>query len=285
MNEIKTIIEICNEMEIIYNHAIDYRENLTIYDYENVWECNKLVLGYYRDNYYNGPLWDNVGGIVDDSFIAYLSAVGVEPYDGYTFVDPSSGKELDFKHQIAALSSHMAHMEPDEGKSNLGDFGGWSGDLVSLIAYYYASVGNEYSPSDFMQEYCFSESGSMFGDKDYLADIDGYNIYQNLFNNQELKVYTAFENYYESEYNKRHVTFFENRFDSNDETMELLAANAIKCEGNGVFVNEFYEGLFFLEFIKELFDDDYGSLKMKFDDEADEFAKLFVKRHHEYFAE
>lgn len=236
-----------NYMKFIYNKALEYKPNRSTEYYNNA------VFDYFRVARYGGISWDPIAGFVNTGFLNYLKEQSIPLYSQYATlnnIDPEHGKELDFPHLMVTCQGHYAHDNGLETTPNLGDFGGWCGDFVSLFAEYYVTYDYN-SIEEYMEARCLvddfdNDIETRYGLIDYISDIDAFLISKKLLTDNTKPIYTIFEEYYANEYKNRYSEFINQRLGTIDESdLYNLNYNAIYPHtGLNVLTNEYITALF-----------------------------------------
>ena len=196
--------------------------------------ANRLVAQYLRRNSYNDSLWQVVAGPVDGSFVDYVdSAAGSEGRIAYmSYRDPQSQTIVSLEHFAASLNAVIYQGSPSSAQTcNLGDFGGWAGDLITTLADYSKSgVGPSQAYS-----FAYAHIGSSdyrtalsYSLEDYIQDVDAMNIGMAILDNSTSSVSGLFESVNSStgSYSTRFTNFFSTRFGGSTATTEIAARAA-----------------------------------------------------------
>lgn len=230
-------------LETLYNYATEYSDlnnkNLSIN------ERNMLVLQYLRHDKYNGTLWTNVAGEIDNDFITFVENKNNSSLNISNIFIPKQGYDnMDIQHLSATLNSLLYNSIVYETDGN--DLSGWAGDLLQLgcticnrlgdksitneDVYYLIGglddlLANRLFGTDDM-DYNANKVG--FGFEDYELDIDAVNIAYNISNNN-YKIHEAFRNYYINSYNSRFIVFVNSFIDNyNSSNLESKIYNYVK---------------------------------------------------------
>lgn len=234
----------------MYNLAYDYTNG----DQE---ESNRLVLQYIRRGVYgnitffNGSdsissgifsnvKWDIVAGEIDTIF---CNLVDSKLYDlDFNFFDNQKNVQHDFPHLAATLNALLYQV----GNSNMQSldeiidcYAGWAGDTLSFANDIQNAVNDGNTNANDYAVYannniCVNVDCS-FNPQDYIDDIDAYNLYC-LIENDELTLPEAFYEYYISTlnsyssplYQHRAVNFLNNLTNSHFDTLcTLINSNEI----------------------------------------------------------
>lgn len=234
-------LRIVNYMKLLHEKAVEYSPGQSMEYYNNA------VLDYFREAHYSGLEWLEVAGKVNTGFLDYLEDENIPLYGTYATlnnVDPSTNIELDLSHCCASTQGYYKNGIESNDFSNLGDFGAWCGDYVSLFAEYYNNDNNlNYTCEEYVEKYCATEENSLYGISDYISDIDAYLIAYSLLQNIESPLYEVFEDYYNSGYLNRYSKFFDERQSGSEEIMYNLAYNALLPD-NTVATDLYITGLF-----------------------------------------
>ena len=162
--------------------------------------------------------WGLAAGDIDQGFVAYVLQNDSVLHDYFTIYDNyywyrSNGEIIDIPHLAATyniyhfdtLGSLGSYILPENWIDNLG---GWAGDLRSLIPYvlrdtnYSTSYNEIYNQA--MSQIGGSIENSHFSLPDLLADVDAYNLFNNI-NTSSLK--NTFNNYYSNGIATRYTDF------------------------------------------------------------------------------
>lgn len=135
---------------------------------------DQLVMEYLRHQLYGDWQWRILIGDPDWDFIDYAEQRGASIK--HEFNDPFSGISLGTEHLMATCNAHFVRAQPsDSGAVNVGDVGGWGGDLFTFYGEWRrdsASYSSGYT-------YCKEKLGkigvnSTFSFSDLVEDADGY---------------------------------------------------------------------------------------------------------------
>ncbi|MCA0174578.1 glycoside hydrolase domain-containing protein [Bacillus sp. RAR_GA_16] len=195
-----------SQLDTIYSIAL---EN----DY-SISEANLVTLQYLREKIYNGALWDPLAGPIQQEFIDLVNEKVNAPVE--EIYDPLSLEAVGVEHFAATLNSVIAL-----NGSQLSDFGGWAGDLITAMGDALELVDDNkfYSIYEAATSRIGSYKGS-FSFTDLLGDVDGLNIGHELIKSgNSLRLPDVIKDYYANSYQNRYSLFFKNRFDFDIETL------------------------------------------------------------------
>lgn len=103
--------------------------------------ASRLVTLFLRRGY-SGPDWNIVGGEVNEEFTAYVQQRQIIEgvYERTAYRDPSGNTQIGLSHFAATLSAYQQwHVSANRSTVNVGDFGGWAGDLITIAGLFVAS--------------------------------------------------------------------------------------------------------------------------------------------------
>lgn len=165
---------------------------------------NLYSLQYIRKDTYNSDVWTLFLGSIDTNFVNYVNSNSNFVFTGKKLVDTVTGKNVDFVHEMATLNGYI--VKTQSNSIAFREFGGWAGDMTTLINEVHAYNVNGDKSSDELKEYArtllASETvSSSFSLEDMLADIDAINIFNLLKENDDLPE-VIYEYYYGEEYGK-----------------------------------------------------------------------------------
>lgn len=210
--------------------------------------ASTLVLQYMRfPNYGSGTsqkgypqaiAFDVVDGITDVDFVASVDATGLVRVNGFT--DPSSTHPIthDPQHLAAAANAVTFHVPELDGSVNLGDGGGWAGDMVSVLADFVkrGTPGRalEFGKTDIAAA---PGAGSAYDIIDWLDDIDGYLIARQILGNTAAPVNEIIRQYYSpgGGYTTRFADFKRLRCGNSDTSLTNTALAVYKQTSNVAF--------------------------------------------------
>ncbi|WP_242441117.1 glycoside hydrolase domain-containing protein [Streptomyces sp. CB02923] len=147
---------------------------------------NQLVMEYIRHKAYGGVQWWVLIGSPDRGFINYAEEnhVGIRT----DFKDPFTGYNLGAEHLMATCNTHFVKAQPSEsGTVNLGDVGGWGGDLFT----FYGEWRRDSDTTSSGYTYCKERLGKIgiptsFSFNDLVEDADGYLLAQRVRGGQTI---------------------------------------------------------------------------------------------------
>lgn len=169
------LYRIVDNLEKLYDKAMIYTNN-------NRTLSNMLVLQYIRKDKYNGILWNNAAGEIDEDFCDLIDTT--YPNLNFTFYDPVNEEnnirvKYDIPHFAATLNALLFDCGGEEqpGLDVLSDlYAGWAGDVLSFTS----DIENakDDGETDLLQwaKDNICTSNSKFSLTDYIADIDALNI-------------------------------------------------------------------------------------------------------------
>jgi peptidoglycan hydrolase-like protein with peptidoglycan-binding domain len=159
--------EFITDIEYLYQLASQY---------ENAGDRSpdQLVMEYIRTIDYSGAGFWWVIGPFDTDFAEHVEAQGRTI--NLIVVDPISGYELSATHMMATANAVLAHpLDDDRSSVNLGDVGGWAGDLMTFWADWRNSVEEYANPRDFCAAKLAQPNvQSSYGFADFIEDADGF---------------------------------------------------------------------------------------------------------------
>ncbi|WP_328932716.1 MULTISPECIES: glycoside hydrolase domain-containing protein [unclassified Streptomyces] len=141
---------------------------------------NQLVMEYLRHQLYGDWKWRILIGGFDQGFISYAEDHGASIMADFT--DPFSGLALGPEHLMATCNAHFLNPPPSNpGAVNVGDVGGWGGDLFTFYGEWRRD-SDSYSSG---YTYCMEKLGnigvnSTFSFEDLVEDTDGYLLAQSV---------------------------------------------------------------------------------------------------------
>jgi peptidoglycan hydrolase-like protein with peptidoglycan-binding domain len=193
-----------------------------------------LVANYIRypnyggTNVISGLEWDIVAGAVDVNFNAYVDGTALTRVN--SFIDPSGLEpEMDPQHLAASMNSVMYQKLNSDGTINLGDGGGWAGDLFSLLM-----VWMHLSPQPDAYSWAFGQIGApdanegVYDIGDYLEDIDAMLIAVTWLANPSLAINTVIREYYSTGggWTDRFASWLAQRFENSGTGIYDVAYNS-----------------------------------------------------------
>jgi peptidoglycan hydrolase-like protein with peptidoglycan-binding domain len=155
-------------------------------------------------------------GPLDEGFINFVNTYPGRP-DVAQLRDPVLFRNVDLDHFGATFGAVMNHevMKPGSKKANLGDIGGWGGDLISVMGSFCVTGESEIFAYDFGKRYIGDLAYSGFYDiGDYLSDMDAIVLGERCKAKSDLKLSDLFREYYSDRDRSktRWGTFLNSRF-------------------------------------------------------------------------
>jgi peptidoglycan hydrolase-like protein with peptidoglycan-binding domain len=188
-----------------------------------------LVLEYVRHKEYGTLQWSALIGSPDQGFIDYANARGAVVYD--EFVDPFTGYLLGAEHMLATANAHLLKPPPSSlGDGNVGDVGGWAGDLFTLYGEWRRDSDSYASGYTYCQEK-LAKIGvrSTFGFNDLIEDADGFIIARRI--REGMSVVDAIRTHYEGNGGaRRFQDYVDWRFGGSVATMRSAARYMLTME-------------------------------------------------------
>ncbi|MHB9095188.1 MAG: RHS repeat-associated core domain-containing protein [Eubacteriales bacterium] len=175
--------------------------------------ANQLVFQFIRHNTYSGGLWNDVAGTIDKKFIEYVSKVNPELdkfFSGTVFFYEPSGGQVDFIHFAAVINALLYDSSSLKsnivGEANVDNLAGWAGDLQTFIVDVQKATKNsdDYTTVYNSASKLMGKSGTKFSLPDLLADVDAFNVYNDLGSSS---ISSTLRNYYSSGYKSRYTDF------------------------------------------------------------------------------
>lgn len=213
-------------------------------DEKTVLKANHLTTTYYRANRYDDFRWDILSGKIDRDYVSYVEkAIGNTEF--IDVIDPVDKVSLDVRHLMATLSSilysNFANLD-----TLINDFSGWGGDLITVMNevvserenYTGTLVEKTYKAA---YDYIGHPSEGHFDYDDLLADVDALNISIKMKENPLSFIHNIFPEYYKFESRNRFRTFFDLRFNGDEEKLYEDAVEMMT--GNGPVISTLRESL------------------------------------------
>jgi len=162
---------------------------VSYYDAGNTtFSSNALTAQYIRKNRYTGSNWEMFAGKIATGFSTYVESNKTQTLFGTNdvFVDPVTGYDIDFVHQMATLNAYF-YEDPDISDA----YTGWAGDLCTVLV----QVQNYRDSGSYTEDEALAYAksligstgaGSTMGISDLLADVDAANINDLLSNGGSL---------------------------------------------------------------------------------------------------
>lgn len=155
----------------VYDAAVSYGKG----------DPNELSLQFMRWNKYTDTRWRTLFGEVDDAFISYATARGLDQARKHAYTDPSMGALVNPDHLAASASGYFLKGNAGVGKANRAELASWGGDLLTFYGEW--SRSDNASPLDFCRKtLCRPDVASTFALGDLIEDIDGFLIAERLKN-------------------------------------------------------------------------------------------------------
>ena len=215
---IRTFSDVLNKMSALYNAALQYNSDTKT--------AALLTLQFIRRGVYNNENWEEVAGEINTQFVSYIQSNYLSLYSYFTvssneelyFDDPNDMGSVDFVHLCATLNGLIYDSTSFKsfvaGEANVDNLCGWAGDLQTLCidVLNYTNDSENYNTvynATLTLLGTQSSNESSFSMSDLLADVDAYNIYNDM-NSSCSNFVTAFEYYYVSNYTTRFTDFTNN---------------------------------------------------------------------------
>lgn len=134
-------------------------------------DVDQLVLSYIRSVSYSGTKWDIFTGTADSAFISYVAQNSPDTAklrSTGSLLLPN-GDSTDFIHMFAVMNIN-------DHSPGSGDMGGWIGDTYQLMTSITSETGTEAELTEIAK--AKFRSGGLFGKEDWIADLDGYNLFK-----------------------------------------------------------------------------------------------------------
>ncbi len=155
-------------------------------------------------------------GYLDQEWIDYVNSYPGRP-DAAQLRDPVLFRNVDLDHFGASFGGVMNHEvpTPGTGKANLGDIGGWGGDLISVLGSFCVAGESATFAYDFGKRYIADMAASGFFDiGDFMADMDALVVGERCLAKSDAKLSDLFREYYSDRTaaKSRWSTFLNTRF-------------------------------------------------------------------------
>lgn len=161
---------LCDLVDIVETYAINYRAANP-----GALSINELVLQYFRQPTYDTTNWTLLAGAIDAGFIAYCDARISSRVEYY--VDDVHHIILEAAHFMATANAVAVHRLPTNPVvCNLGDIGGWGGDLLSTYKDF-NTYGQGADALAFARDWIGAKG--LFTFSDLLEDLDGLRVGDN----------------------------------------------------------------------------------------------------------
>lgn len=193
------------------------------------------TLDMYRAPRYTRDLWNVAAGPWDPAFNAQIEALGVEREN--TLVDPRTRSEVTFEHiAIAMQTIFYQRLNTPQLPQNLtlGDFGGWGGDLISVVFDYYEK-GAGYSALEFGEAWIGGRSvDSRLSEANLIEDADAWHFAQAVWDQPYTGIEQVVRDTYDlnGDWSTRFTRWFESRFDGDWDLVLSLAVDALTSVGS-----------------------------------------------------
>jgi hypothetical protein len=158
-----------------------------------------------------------VFGELDRDWLAYVKAQPGRP-DATPLRDPLNYRDTDIDHFGASFGGVLHHELFSGAESptvGLADFGGWGGDLLSVLgSFCYTGLAPEAAHDWAMGTIASNRTDSYFDISDWMADVDAVLLGATMKNDLSVPLSTAFHTFYSSTVNakSRYLQFFMDRF-------------------------------------------------------------------------
>ncbi len=188
--------DVIQKIELLENISKDYDEN----DYI------KRTMIYIRCKKYDSLQWTVLGGKLRNDFEGYVAQKQGETnlqelqYISY-IIDPITETQIDFLHMFATMNLVFIDTQ-------LGDLGGWGGDLCQLVKEVSNQTLTDKQLENLIRQKFNHESS--FNSQDLLADIDAVNIINQYGKQSQKSISKAMKNYYEYNSQEMRVENFKN---------------------------------------------------------------------------
>lgn len=169
---------------------------------------------------------DKVFGQFEQGFIDFVKHYDGMP-DRLPLRDPAYLWDSDVTHFGATVGAVMTHdLAPSLSVANIGDFGGWGGDLISILGQCHqdgVSAASAYTYAT--QRLAITGEGTYFDRDDWFADVDAFNIGRQLRLSPGSKLSELLKRDYASKASarQRFANFYDWRFNQNAATAQTAA--------------------------------------------------------------
>jgi len=235
--------------EEFYTETINYtREAYTLFknldrleliakEYSNTLNSKWLVFYYIRtlNDSYNSTMYDIVTGS-DTGFVDSVKekAPMLTSYLESITTYNANGHNIDFKHMAASLAGNIydsplaSHLAYEELEYDC--VVSWAGDLHQLMEDYILKTGVKQTHGNYLNATynLIGKSNTTFSMEDLYADIDAWNLYYNILENNSLSVKEIFEQYYSAQYHRS----YKNRFTSFMGIMDEISSDFKEDKNN-----------------------------------------------------
>ena len=175
---------------------------------------------------YDSIQFDQVSGKIDHDFLAFVDGYPARP-DLLPLRDPDTLADQDLAHFGASFNAVLKHGVPgDLKKVNVGDYGGWAGDVITVLAEVVTSGRPDSEAYDVARGLIAARDGrSSFGIGDFLADVDAALFGMKVLDAPSTTLSSLVEQYYftADDARTRYRDLFRLRFDSSEETLKEAA--------------------------------------------------------------
>ena len=209
--------------------------------------------------------WDFVAGISDVQWIEFASNQGVGRID--SFIEPSHfGAKLDPQHLAASTDSARKFGIEEHLTPNIGDGGGWAGDLYSIVGQWQKETGSVGDPYDWAVSQIGTPDSRNFKTDDFFEDIDALVLGARIRSAPASRTSDLFRDYYSSDASHRFAAAYQLRFGGTPTVLQQVAESAMLDTSNAVLVG-------FRELLIAKFLGSYSKLTQA---QAQRFAKAFA---------
>jgi hypothetical protein len=212
-------------MEQIWQLASDYAEG-------DPTQANFLTGNYYRIKAYAGGIFKLVAGEVDYDFADYVNQnLNMTPDDIIPLIDPVTKKDNDIKHLLATAQTIYLFPDIPLVGTHVKDLAGWAGDLYTSISETFG-IRDTYEGDLYEKTYnaaydviAAKDISSSFSYTDFISDVDGFNMGKIVTERGFQPLPDLMREYFRGDVSNRFESFYENRFNSDSDT---LTNNAFK---------------------------------------------------------
>jgi len=208
--------------------------------------------------------WDVVAGVCDVQWIDWATKQGVGRIN--SFKEPSHfGVTMDTQHLAASTDSVRKFGVPNYDSPNIGDGGGWAGDLYSIVGQWQADH-TDIAPYTWALAQIGTINSELFGIGDFFEDMDAIVMGDRFRKNPSARANEVFRDYYDNHAQHRFAETSTLRFGGTAATL-LTSADNVMSNIDNLAVNLFRAKLI------EKFGGDFQALT---DGQKHDFARAFA---------
>jgi hypothetical protein len=247
-----TIDDLLEFVNKVYDVSADFnQEEIGLSNEVGVAQANDYAAKWIRWEKYGSFKYNVLLGVPEMAFIDQANLSGITRVN--EFQDPTFNIPVGVPHLLYTLEGVLLNGgTPTIFNANTGDIAGWGGDFINFYGDWWNASANTDRTGQFAGDVWAAANLASDGSKydfhirDWVEDMDGFNIATILVENPGMTLPTAMQQYYQptgkSGYKTRFQSFYKNRFGGNQlDTID--AAYAVLNFTNNAEVVTFREGL------------------------------------------